>query len=347
MNKYRVADLFAGIGGFRTGFQRVGFDIVYSNDNDSWCKTTYEANFGIGSMDNRPIEDVPSDEIPEIDVILAGFPCQPFSMAGKRQGFADRRGGAFFELARIIRDKKPEVIVLENVQHIAKHNKGNTMEIIRNILENDLEYNMHYQILNSRNFGLPQDRKRMYMVGFKSNLPFDFVEGNGKTKKIKNILEKRKINDKYFLSQKYLEGLERHKRRHREKGHGFGYEIIDREGIAHPLVVGNMGRERNLIQDIPRESFYKLGMDKADSRNARGVRKLTIRECARLQGFGEKFQFPVPVSKAYAQLGNAVSVPVVYEIAKRVKRTLEKFEIAEARAGLDPFCIKIKAVSSV
>lgn len=339
INKWRVADLFAGIGGFRLGFQKAGYQVVYANDNNPWCKLTYEANFGLGSMDLRPIEDVPSEEIPDFEILLAGFPCQPFSIAGKRKGFLDKRGNAFFELVRIIKDKKPKVIVLENVKHIIGHNGGNTMETIRHILENELGYSMNYEVLNSKDFGVPQSRKRLYMVGFWKDTSFEFPEGHGKTVKVGDVLEKKDVDESYFLSQKYLEGLEKHKARHKAKGHGFGYEILDTDGIAHLLVVGNMGRERNLIQDKPRPNFYKPGMDKAKAKNEKGVRKLTDRECARLQGFGEKFKIPVPVSKAYAQFGNAVSVPVTFAVAKQINKTLKELAIKER--------IKVEKLSSV
>lgn len=325
IKKWRVADLFCGIGGFRIGFEKAGFkNFVFSNDCDKWCKVTYEKNFGEDTLDNRSIESVGLNEIPDLDIILAGFPCQPFSMAGKMKGFDDARGHAFFNLAKIIKEKKPSIIVLENVKHIASHDKRRTMETIRDTLENKLGYDMHYKILNAKDFGTPQDRNRMYMVGFRNPVDFQFPEPLSKSKTIADIIEKKEVDESYFLSQKYLEGLKKHKERHRAKGHGFGYEVLNSEGIAHALVVGNMGRERNLIQDIPRENFYKEGDDKAGTRNADGVRKLTARECARLQGFPEKFKIEVPISKAYAQFGNAVAVPVVEAVAKQILKCYKK-----------------------
>ena len=312
------------------GFRKAGFDnFVYSNDCDKWCKVTYDANFGEGALDNRLIEDVKLDEFPDVDIILAGFPCQPFSMAGKRKGFDDRRGHAFFNLANIIKYKKPRVIVLENVKNISSHDQGRTMETIRHTLENELGYHMHYKILNAKDYGVPQDRNRMYMVGFRDPVDFEFPEPVDLQLTIGDILEKKAVEDSYFLSQKYLEGLKKHKERHRAKGHGFGYEVLDNAGTAHALVVGNMGRERNLIQDIPRKDFYKEGDDKSSTKNSDGVRKVTARECARLQGFPEDYKSPVPISKAYAQFGNAVAVPVVYAVANQIKKCLSEKSATE------------------
>ncbi|MFA7685523.1 MAG: DNA (cytosine-5-)-methyltransferase [Candidatus Gracilibacteria bacterium] len=323
IRKWRFIDLFSGIGGFRLGFQKAGFKPVYSNDFDRWCKVTYEANFGEGTLDQRPIEAVGSEEIPKSEIILAGFPCQPFSMAGKQKGFNDKRGHAFFELARVIRDKQPEVIVLENVKHIVSHDKKRTFEIIKHTLENDLGYHMYYKVLNAKDYGLPQDRKRIYMVGFRDNVEFEFPQPLEIKPKIKDILD-HEVDESYFLSEKYLEGLEKHKERHRAKGQGFGFEVLDMDGIAHALVVGNMGRERNLIQDKPRKHFYKDGDDKATTKNEKGVRKLTEKECSRIQGFPENFKCPVCKTKAYAQFGNAVAVPVVYAVAMSIRKALLK-----------------------
>ena len=269
ITNWKIADLFCGIGGFRLGFRRAGFNnFVYSNDCDKWCKVTYEANYGKDTLDNRKIEEVGINEIPGIDIILAGFPCQPFSMAGKMKGFEDKRGHAFFNLAKIIKEKNPSIIVLENVKHIATHDGKKTIQVIKDILEDELAYHMHYQILNARDYGVPQDRKRMYMVGFKEDIAFDFPKPKELKLSIKNIIEKKDVNDSYFLSQRYLEGLKKHKERHQSKGNGFGYEILDPEGIAHALVVGNMGRERNLIQDKPRSNSYKDGDDRSNTKNS-------------------------------------------------------------------------------
>lgn len=318
MKKFKAIDLFAGIGGVKLGLQQAGFDVVYSNDIDRYCKLTFEANFP-EKLDNRDIILISSDEIPDHDLLAAGFPCQPFSMAGHQKGFEDTRGSMFFQLVRIIRDKQPKAFLLENVKHLQSHNKGETFKTILSILREELGYTVYYKILNSKDFGLPQKRERIYIIGFKETVPFEFPEPLPNLHpKVVDILERQHVEDFYFLSQKYYEGLANHKARHRVKGSGFGFEILNPEGISYALVVGNMGRERNLIQDSVRESFYKEGMDKAIARNNLGVRKLTIRECARLQGFPEWFTFPVSRTQGYKQLGNTVSIPVINTIAKNI-----------------------------
>lgn len=320
MIRLRAIDLFAGIGGIRLGFEKAGFQIVYSNDIDKYACQTYKENFG--EIDQRDISSVQSSEIPDFDVLLAGFPCQPFSMAGHQKGFQDPRGSMFFQLVRIIKEKKPKAFLLENVKNLKNHNKGETFKVILHYLQEELGYDVHYKVLNSKNFGLPQNRERIYIVGFRKPVEFEFPEGDQNSMaKITDILE-RDVPEHYFLSEKYYEGLVKHKERHKAKGSGFGFEILKPNGIAFALVVGNMGRERNLIQDTPRESFYKEGDDKAIARNYLGVRKLTLRECARLQGFPENFIIPSVRTHAYKQFGNTVSVPVIKEIAKKMKKYL-------------------------
>lgn len=318
MQVFKAIDLFSGIGGIKLGLQRAGFDVIYSNDIDRYCKQTFEANFP-DILDNRSIVDVLSEEIPDHDLLAAGFPCQPFSMAGHQRGFEDSRGSMFFELVRIIRDKRPKAFLLENVKHLQSHNNKETFKTILGFLEEKLGYTVYYKVLNSKDFGLPQNRERIYIVGFKDKIAFDFPEPLVQLKpKVADILNKEPVDEGYFLSQKYYEGLANHKARHRAKGSGFGFGILDPNGISYALVVGNMGRERNLIQDFVREGFYKEGMDKAVARNNLGVRKLTIRECARLQGFPEWFTFPVSRTQGYKQLGNTVSIPVIKTIAENI-----------------------------
>lgn len=324
MQKLKAIDLFAGIGGVKLGLEQAGIDVIFSNDIDKYCKLTFDTNFPRDILDNRDIKTIDSTDIPDHDILAAGFPCQPFSMAGKQRGFEDPRGSLFYQVVRIINDKRPAAFILENVRNLVSHNKGETFKTILHELEENLGYKVHYKILNSKHFGLPQRRERVYIVGFKEDIPFSFPEESEPSAKISDILEDN-VEDFYFLSQKYYEGLAKHKERHREKGSGFGFEILEPNGLSHALVVGNMGRERNLIKDQPRTGFYSEGMDKAVTKNSSGVRKLTIRECARLQGFPEDFEFPVTKTQAYKQLGNAVSVPVVFKVAEKVKLSLESF----------------------
>lgn len=315
-----VVELFAGVGGFRLGFDHAGgFKTIYANDFDDWCKKTYDGYFGEGAMDLRDIQTVSADEIPDCDILTAGFPCQPFSKIGKLHGFSDARGTLFWDVLRILKAKRPRAFILENVANLMNHDKGHTFERIRDGLENDLGYHVHYQVLNTKNYGTPQDRKRIYMVGFRDDLPFEFPEPIELKTFVKDILEKEPVHDFYYMSQKYMDGLERHKQRHAAKGHGFGYRVLDPNGISTTCVVGNMGRERNLIKDTPRP----YAVNRTNSQlNHEGIRKLTVREYARLQGFPDDYEFADKVTIAYKQIGNAVSVPVAEAVAIQVKRTL-------------------------
>lgn len=312
--KLKAIDLFAGIGGMRLGFERAGFDIVYSNDIDKYACQTYRANFN--EIDERDIKEVLPEELPSFDVLLGGFPCQPFSMIGKRDGLDDPRGHLFYEVVKILNAKKPRVFFLENVRHLLKHNNGETYALIKNELENAGDgYNISEQILDSKDFGVPQHRERIYIVGLQKPLQgFVFPDKRKDLDvKVKDILEK-KIDEKYYLSETYYKGLLNHKRRHSSKGSGFGCTVLDPDGVSNTIVSGNMGRERNLIKDVPVK------------KNRWGIRKLTERECARLQGFPDDFIIPVSTTQAYKQFGNAVSVPVIYNIALKLKEFLKKSE---------------------
>lgn len=312
-NKYKAIDLFAGIGGMRLGFETAGFNIVYSNDVDASACVTYRANFK--EIDEKDIRQVDPLAIPNFDILLAGFPCQPFSMIGKRDGLADPRGQLFNEVVRFLDARNPRAFVLENVKNLIKHNKGETYRFIKAALETAGDgYTVYESILDSQNFGVPQHRERTYIVGIQNpHKEFVFPMGSNMSglKRVRDILEK-KVDDKYYLSQKYHDGLMAHKARHKAQGSGFGCHILDLTGVSHTVVCGNMGRERNLIQD------------RAVSINRQGVRKLTEREYARLQGFPEWFQFPVPTTHAYKQFGNAVTVPVAKEVAKALRKYLRQ-----------------------
>ena len=313
VKKYKAIDLFAGIGGMRLAFEKAGFEIVYSNDVNKHACVTYRANFG--DIDERDVRQVDLNNVPEFDVLFGGFPCQPFSQIGKRDGLNDPRGQLFNEIIRFLDLRKPSAFVLENVKNLPKHNGGKTYEFIKKSLTDaGGGYTVYEKILDSKNFGIPQHRERIYIVGIR-NPHRDFVipersRAQGK-KSLGEILE-RKTDEKYYLSQKYYEGLLRHKNRHAAKGSGFGCEVLDPKGVSNTLVCGNMGRERNLIKDRP------------VSLNRWGIRRLTERECARLQGFPEKFKIPVSMTQAYIQFGNAVSVPVAHTIAKALVEYLDE-----------------------
>ncbi len=313
MKLLKAIDLFSGIGGIRLGLEKAGFDVIYSNDFDKYCKITFEDYFH-EELDTRKIEDVPLEDIPDgIDLLAAGFPCQPFSLAGLKRGFDDPRGSLFEEVVRIIKNKKPKAFLLENVKNLKRHDKGKTLYYMLSVLRDLGYYVPEPQILNSKFFGVPQNRKRIYIVGFLNEVDFKYPIENNNTPKLNDILETNVQDESYYLSQKYLDGLIKHKNRHLEKGNGFGMEILNPEGISNTLVVGNMGRERNLIKE------------KNKVKNKEGIRRLTIRECARLQGFPEDFRFKlVSRTQAYKQLGNTVTIPVIEKIGKEISKILKK-----------------------
>lgn len=324
--KFKFIDLFAGIGGFRIALQDLGGKCVYTSEWDEQAKKTYEANFGevpFGDITKKETKDfIPNG----FDVLCAGFPCQAFSIAGRRGGFEDTRGTLFFEVAEIIKEKQPKAIFLENVKGLRNHNKGKTLATILNVLRNDLGYFVPQpQILNAKDFGVPQNRERIFIVGFRKDLgirEFEYPEPTKEKTKFKDIKEANAVSVKYYLSETYLNTLIRHKERHESKGNGFGYEIISDDGIANAVVCGGMGRERNLVYDHRLEDFTPVTHIKGEV-NRQGIRKMTPREWARLQGFPNKFIIPVADASAYKQFGNSVAIPAIKATAKQIINKLE------------------------
>lgn len=369
--KYKTVDLFAGIGGIRRGFEIAGgFENVISAENDEYACITYQHLFG-----ENPYNDVTSEEFKKkiadisYDVLLAGFPCQTFSRAGKQEGFLDQtRGTLFFDIADILNKTRPRAFLLENVDNLISHNKGRTFRIIIETLAKDLEYyvvgvgegsegKIEYQasafIRNSKDFGVPQNRPRVYMVGFDkrryskklSRLHREELPRKRSKKPIYKDLDELleyQASPEYYLGQGYLETLKKHRLRHEMKGNGFGYIVVN-EGNRTPianaiLATGGSGKERNLIRD-PQEGVKGLCIkSKRTPLNNEGIRFMTEREWAKLQGFlnyafldkdgTEKFSFPVTVKKGqrYKQLGNSVSIPVIEEIAKFMLKILKDLD---------------------
>lgn len=319
--KFKFIDLFAGIGGFRMALQNLGGKCVFTSEWDKYSKQTYEANFG-----EVPFGDITKDStkgfVPDgFDVLCAGFPCQAFSIAGKRAGFEDTRGTLFFDVAEIIKNKKPKAIFLENVKGLRSHDKGQTLKTILNVLRNDLGYYVpEPEVLNAKHFGVPQNRERIFIVGFRKDLgitEFTYPKPTGKNKVLKDILEEEEVSVKYYLSEQYLKTLKDHKARHASKGNGFGYEIIDEDGTANAVVCGGMGRERNLLFDDRLTNFVPVTKIKSDV-NREGVRKMTPREWARLQGFPDDYKIVVSDGQAYKQFGNSVAVPAIQATAEEI-----------------------------
>lgn len=321
--KFTFIDLFAGIGGMRIAFQNLGGKCVFSSEWDKFAQKTYEANFG--EVPFGDITKISEKSIPDHNILLAGFPCQSFSIAGKRGGFEDVRGTLFFNIAKIIKEKRPQAFFLENVKGLINHDSGKTLEVILNVLRNDLDYFVpEPKIINAKDFGVPQNRERIFIVGFRKDLgiiSFNYPEPTNCTKTIRDILEEEPVSTKYYLSTQYLKTLIEHKKRHENKGNGFGYEIVSEDGIANAIVVGGMGRERNLVVDNRITDFTPVTNIKGEV-NREGIRRMTPREWARLQGFPDKFIINVSDTQAYKQFGNSVAIPAVQYTGNEIVKLL-------------------------
>lgn len=328
---YKSIDLFAGIGGIRMGFDNAfGNDIetVFVSEWDKAAQQTYKANFTDDFDIAGDITEVNEKEIPSFDICLAGFPCQAFSMAGRHGGFNDDykgrcRGTLFQDVVRICDYHKPKVIFCENVKGLTIHDKGRTFEVIRGAFE-EIGYKVFYNVLNSKDFGVPQNRERIYLVCFRNDIApkeFAFPDGEGKKTCIRDIMDPAPIPSKYYLSDTYMQTLIKHKERHEAKGNGFGYEIRDLDGIAGTIVCGGMGRERNLIVDAREHSMIPTTNIKGEI-NKNNIRKMTPREWARLQGFPESFKLVLADAPLYKQFGNSVTVNVIEAIAREIHSVL-------------------------
>ncbi len=333
-NLVRFIDLFAGIGGIRMGFERIfeeNAKTVFVSEWDVPAQKTYKANFKDNFEIAGDITAIKEKDIPAFDICLAGFPCQAFSMAGKHQGFNDDykgrcRGTLFLDVARICDYHKPKVIFCENVKGLTIHDKGKTFKIIKETFEK-LGYKVFAQILNSKDFGVPQQRERIYIVCFRNDIApesFVFPEGSKIPICIRDIMEDAPIASKYYLSDTYVNTLKEHRARHEAAGHGFGYIIRPLDGISGTIVCGGMGRETNLIIDQREHSMIPTTHIKGKI-NEEGIRKMTPREWARLQGFPDDFVLPLSDVHLYKQFGNSVTVPVIEAIAKQIYKVLKDY----------------------
>ena len=364
----RVCSLFAGIGGMDLGFEQAGFGIDYANDFDKYCKQTYYANFNV-KMQLADINEVDVDSIPDFDILVGGFPCQPFSIAGKRQGFEDKRGNLFFKICEIIEQKKPEVVVLENVKGLVNHDRGNTFAVILDELHK-LKYKVYHKILNTADYGIPQNRQRVYIVCFKErSINFEYPEQE-QAGALSDCIDftRGKDNKYYYIDSQYLEML---KEKCTDKDYCYslrrGQYVRQSKKQQCPTLTTTMGTgghnvpiiladllETNVdnkyllsdrmvncvMSDRRGNRFNNNVLDRqiactintsasrrADMSNyvtqERGLRRLTPRECARLQGFPDSFIIPVSDTQAYKQFGNAVSVNVSYRVALQIKKAFE------------------------
>ena len=310
---WRSVDLFAGVGGIRLGFEKAGFKTVFANDFEPKCADTYNLNFKTAKLVVEDITKIPTSDIPDCDFVLGGFPCQAFSIAGYRHGFNDEkgRGNLFFDVARIIKDKQPTGFLLENVKNLKSHDNGNTFRVIENTLK-DLGYHVKSKVLNYMEYGnVPQNRERIYIVGFKDEKKldrFEFPEPIKLTKTINDILE-TEVDEKYYYNGKPL--YERLKDDVTEENAVYQwrrqYVRKNKKGVC-PTLTANMGMGGHNVPII---------IDK------KGIRKLTPRECFRLQGFPDSYELPnISDSALYKQAGNSVSVPVIARIAEQMMRVL-------------------------
>ncbi len=306
--RYRMIDLFAGIGGTRLGFWQTGaVNIVYSNEWDKFAQKTYYANYG--DMPDGDITQVDENTVPDHDILVGGFPCVAFSQAGLKRGFEDTRGTLFFDIARIIKAKRPRAFLLENVKNLLGHDKGRTFSVIQKTLE-DMGYAVYHQVFAARDFGVPQNRERIYIVGFdKSKVSnfadFKYPDPPRKPTRVGDILETLTPRDieKYTISDKLWEGHQRRKIANEQAGKGFGFSLFNAESPYTNTISAR---------------YYKDGSEILIEQKDRNPRKITPREASRLQGFPDNFIIPVSDTQAYKQFGNSVAVPVINAIAKNI-----------------------------
>lgn len=292
-------DLFAGIGGIRIPFDELGCSCVFASEIDKFAQETYTANFK--HQPHGDITKISNEIIPKHDILLAGFPCQAFSIAGKRLGFDDVRGTMFFEIARILEHHKPRAFLLENVKGLISHDNGNTLSVILSQLRK-LGYNVFYKILNAKDFGVPQNRQRIYLVGFLDCFSFEFPHKQSFTTRLGDILEEV-VDSKYTISDRLWSSHQNRKKKHIENGNGFGYSMFNRDSQYTSTISAR---------------YYKDGSEILIEQLEDNPRKLTPREAARLQGFPDSFRIVCSDTQAYKQFGNSVSVPVIRALANKI-----------------------------
>ncbi len=312
-NPFRFIDLFCGIGGFRIAFEGVGCECVFSSDWDKFSQQTYEANFG--EKPHGDIHALAVADIPQHDILCAGFPCQPFSIAGvskklslgRKHGFEDeRQGNLFFEIANILEYHRPAAFVLENVKNLKGHDQGRTFEIIRYTLEEALGYKVYYKIIDAQAV-VPQHRERIFMVGFREPRYFEFPEFVQEGPKLRTILEQQPAS-KYTLTDHLWKYLRDYAAKHKAAGNGFGYGLFTGDDVARTLSA----------------RYHKDGSEILIKQAGKNPRRLTPRECARIMGYPDSFKIVVSDTQAYRQFGNSVVVPVVEALAGAVSRTLHQ-----------------------
>ena len=324
---FTFIDLFAGIGGMRIAYERAGGHCVYSNEWNKYSQQTYFANFG--EQPDGDITKVDAASIPEHDILVAGFPCQPFSIAGvskknslgRATGFEDKtQGTLFFDICRILKEKRPKAFMLENVKNLCSHDRGRTFKVITEALD-ELDYEVFHEVLDGQNY-VPQHRERIIIVGFDrkrygNNIQFDFAITPVVPKPVvKDILEKN-VDEKYTLSDKLWKYLQDYADKHKAAGNGFGYGIAPPDGVSRTLSA----------------RYYKDGSEVLIKQKGKNPRRLTPRECARLQGFPEDFRIVVSDTQAYRQFGNSVVVPLMADVAQLVVNKMTELEDQKDRVS--------------
>ena len=301
MNSFTVGGLFSGVGGIELGFQQAGFKTVWANEFDKYSAKTYRLNHGKHLIEDD-IHLIQGKDLEPVDVLVGGFPCQAFSQAGLKKGFHDSRGTLFFEIQKILVAKKPKAFLLENVKGLKSHDGGNTLKTIIRVLNSDLKYHLHVDVLNAKNFGLSQNRERIFIVGFKDQTGFDFPHPPMIKTRLGDILHKR-ASDKFTISDRIWTSHQMRKKRARDEGYGFGYSLFNRDSEYTSTISAR---------------YYKDGSEILIEQKDKNPRMLTPREAARLQGFPEEFEIPVSNNQAYKQFGNAVPVSVIRALAKEM-----------------------------
>lgn len=351
---FKFIDLFAGIGGIRIPFQQLGCECVFTSEWDKFSQKTYTANFG--EIPEGDITKIPTKSIPDHEILVGGFPCQAFSQAGLKKGFSETRGTMFFEIQRILTEKRPKAFLLENVKQLKGHDKGRTLKTILNILKGNnehdipanipmsedarkalsskLNYQVFYKVLRARDFGIPQNRERIFIIGFDRDYFGEHIDFESIFKwpippmtptRLGDILEDSKnVCPKYTISEKLWIGLKKRKEEHKKKGNGFGYSLVNVDSIYTNTISAR---------------YYKDGSEiLLDQGHDKRPRRLTPRECARLQGFPENFIIDaVSDSQAYKQFGNSVCISVIRALANQLVTALNAAEEIKQKIEFKPY----------
>jgi DNA (cytosine-5)-methyltransferase 1 len=343
VSRFNFIDLFAGIGGIRKGFDAIGGHCVFTSEWNKYAQQTYAANFRDNHPPHGDITTIPTGEIPDHDVLLAGFPCQPFSIAGvskknslgRQHGFLDEtQGTLFFDVARILKAKRPSAFLLENVKNLTSHDKGRTFQVILKTLTEELGYKVWHKVIDAQHF-VPQHRERIVIVGFRDDVPFNWDDLDLSPKgsvRLKSILHPEDaseeaeepytvgpmaaVNGKYTLTDKLWQYLQGYAAKHKAAGNGFGFGLVTPDDVARTLSA----------------RYYKDGSEILVSQGKKAnPRRLTPRECARLMGYGEDFRIPVSDTQAYKQFGNSVAVPVFEAVARIMQPHIQTLVEAAGR----------------